>query len=52
MSTPSLSPVIRIHPQDNVVIARSQLIGGTHLAEFNVSVTGLVPAGQDRKSVV
>ncbi len=45
MNTPSLSPVIRIHPQDNVVIARSQLIGGTHLAEFNVSVTGLVPAG-------
>ena len=45
MTTHSLSPVIRIHAQDNVVIARSQLIGGTHLAELGVTVAGLVPAG-------
>ena len=45
MTTHSLSPVIRIHAQDNVVIARSQLIGGTRLAELGVTVAGLVPAG-------
>lgn len=45
MTTHSLSPVIRIHAQDNVVIARFQLIGGTHLAELGVTVAGLVPAG-------
>ena len=45
MTTHSLSPVIRIHAQDNVVIARSQLIGGAHLAELGVTVAGLVPAG-------
>jgi altronate hydrolase len=45
MSNQNLSPVIRIHAQDNVVIARSQLIGGTALAELGVTVAGLVPAG-------
>ena len=38
-------PVIRIHPADNVVIARRQLLGGVHLAEEGVTVAGLVPPG-------
>jgi len=40
-----MSPVIRIHAQDNVVIARSQLVGGTVLADEAVTVSGLVPPG-------
>ena len=40
-----MSPVIRIHAQDNVVIARSQLVGGTVLAQEGVTVSGLVPPG-------
>jgi altronate hydrolase len=37
--------VIRIHPADDVVIARQQLVGGTRLAELGVTVAGLVPPG-------
>lgn len=40
-----MSPVIRIHAQDNVVIARSQLVGGTVLMQEGVTVSGLVPPG-------
>ena len=40
-----MSPVIRIHAQDNVVIARRQLLGGTVLAAEGVTVSGLVPPG-------
>jgi altronate hydrolase len=40
-----MSPVIRIHAQDNVVIARQQLLGGTVLANEGVTVSGLVPPG-------
>ena len=40
-----MSAVIRIHPSDNVVIARTQLLGGTVLAEEGVTVVGLVPPG-------
>jgi altronate hydrolase len=40
-----MSPVIRIHAQDNVVIARSQLVGGTVLVDEGVTVSGLVPPG-------
>ena len=40
-----MSPVIRIHAQDNVVIARQQLLGGTVLAQEGVTVSGLVPPG-------
>jgi altronate hydrolase len=36
---------IRIHPDDNVVIARRQLVGGTPIAEEGVTVAGLVPPG-------
>ncbi|HWH82256.1 MAG TPA: SAF domain-containing protein, partial [Burkholderiaceae bacterium] len=37
--------VIRIHPADDVVIARQQLVGGTRLADEGVTVAGLVPPG-------
>ncbi len=39
------SPFIRIHPADNVVIARRQLLGGTTLPDEGVQVSGLVPPG-------
>ena len=38
-------PVIRIHPADDVVIARRQLVGGTVLADEGVTVAGLIPPG-------
>src|SRR5512140_3878265 len=38
-----MTPFIRLHPQDDVLIARTQLVGGTP-AE-NVVIKGLVPAG-------
>jgi altronate hydrolase len=41
----ALSPVIRLHPNDDVVIARHQLVSGTRIAEENVTVAGLVPPG-------
>ena len=37
--------VIRIHPNDDVVIARRQLVGGTSLIDEKVTVVGLVPPG-------
>ncbi len=40
-----MTPHIRIHPADNVVIARRQLLGGTVVAEEGITVTGLVPPG-------
>ena len=36
---------IRLHPDDDVVIARSQLVGGTTLMDEKVTVAGLVPPG-------
>ena len=39
------APVIRIHPADDVVIARRQLVGGTVLPGEGVTVSGLIPAG-------
>ena len=45
-TSPTTSTTIRIHPADNVVIARRQLLGGTALAdEGGLVVTGLVPPG-------
>jgi altronate hydrolase len=41
----ALYPVIRIHPDDDVVIARTQLVGGTRLEPYGVTVSGLVPPG-------
>jgi altronate hydrolase len=38
-----MTPFIRLHPQDDVLIARTQLVGGAQ-AE-NVIVKGLIPAG-------
>src|SRR5487761_2662426 len=37
------SLTIRLHPADDVVIARSQLVGGTTLIDESVVVSGLVP---------
>ena len=34
---------IRLHPDDDVVIARQQLVGGTRLIDENVTIAGLVP---------
>ena len=36
------SPAIRIHPADNVVIARRQLLGGTVIADEAITVAGPV----------
>jgi len=41
------SLVIRLHPNDDVVIARSQLVGGTNLLDEDVTVVGLVPPGHN-----
>ena len=38
-----MTPFIRLHPADDVLIARSQLVGGT-LAE-SVTIKGLIPPG-------
>ena len=38
-------PVIRLHPQDDVVIARQQLLSGMRIASEQVPVRGLIPAG-------
>jgi altronate hydrolase len=38
-------PVIRIHPADDVVIARVQLLGGTRIESEGITVAGLVPPG-------
>ncbi len=38
-------PTIRIHPNDDVVIARRQLLGGTHIEAERITVAGLVPPG-------
>ncbi|HEY2968737.1 MAG TPA: UxaA family hydrolase, partial [Casimicrobiaceae bacterium] len=39
------SLTIRLHPNDDVVIARQQLVSGTALIDENVKVSGLVPPG-------
>jgi altronate hydrolase len=39
------SPIIRIHPADDVVIARQQLVGGTPLPAEGIVVSGLIPPG-------
>jgi altronate hydrolase len=46
MSLPRTQPVtIRLHSDDDVVIARQQLIGGTAVPEENLVVHGLIPPG-------
>jgi len=39
------SLTIRLHPDDDVVIARQQLVSGTTLLDENVTISGLVPPG-------
>jgi arabinonate dehydratase len=39
------SLTIRLHPNDDVVIARAQLVGGSKLLDEDVTVIGLVPPG-------
>lgn len=39
------SLVIRLHPADDVVIARAQLVGGTKILDEDITVSGLVPPG-------
>jgi altronate hydrolase len=39
------SLTIRLHPNDDVVIARTQLVGGTNLLDEKVTISGLVPPG-------
>ena len=34
---------IRLHPDDDVVIARQQLVGGTRLIDEGVTISGLIP---------
>jgi len=38
-------PVIRLHPRDNVIIARTDIAIGTKVAAENLTVRGQVPAG-------
>jgi altronate hydrolase len=45
LATPADRRVIRIHPADDVVIARDQLVGGTVLGDLGITVSGLVPPG-------
>src|SRR3954469_7438096 len=39
------SLTIRLHPNDDVVIARQQLVGGTRLMDEQVTIVGLIPPG-------
>ncbi len=39
------SLTIRLHPNDDVVIARAQLVGGTQLLDEKITISGLVPPG-------
>ncbi len=43
--TMSAPPTIRIHPNDDVVIARRQLLGGSRIDAEGITVAGLVPPG-------
>lgn len=45
VATAEASPVLRLHPNDDVVIARRQLVAGTRLPKEGVTVLGLVPPG-------
>ena len=40
-----MSAVIRLHPNDDVVIARSQLVSGTAIENELITVKGLIPPG-------
>lgn len=40
-----MKPALRIHPADDVLIARRQLLGGERLEDFGLAVQGLIPPG-------
>lgn len=45
-AVPMVAPLtIRLHPQDDVVITRRQLMSGTLLSEESLQVVGLIPPG-------
>jgi altronate hydrolase len=48
-ATASLAPagarVIRLHPEDDVVVSLDQLVSGTFIASENITVLGLIPPG-------
>ena len=39
------APTLRIHPADDIVIARRQLVSGTRIDAEGVTVSGLIPPG-------
>jgi altronate hydrolase len=45
MATVTASPLIRLHPADNILIARQPIAIGTELPEFGLRVKAQVPAG-------
>ena len=45
MTSDGAGPVLRLHPNDDVVIARRQLVSGTSISAEEVTVSGLVPPG-------
>jgi len=45
MATPHLSPLIQLHPADNVLVVRHPLALGQHLPEFGLRTKAQVPAG-------
>jgi len=44
-TTPSNSATVRLNAIDDVLIARHQLVAGMQLADGNITVRGLIPAG-------
>ncbi|MDD0814557.1 altronate dehydratase family protein [Curvibacter sp. HBC28] len=44
-TSPTLSPLIRLHPNDNVLVARAPIALGQTLAEFGLRTRAQVPAG-------
>ncbi len=39
------TPIIRLHPHDDVVIATRQLMSGVHIASEDLVISGLIPPG-------
>ena len=44
-TTPPVSPLIRLHPQDNVLVAKTGLSLGQALADIGARARAQVPAG-------
>ncbi|HSW03763.1 UxaA family hydrolase [Aquabacterium sp.] len=44
-SVPRGARVIRLHPDDNVVVSLDQLVSGTTIADEAITVSGLIPPG-------